>query len=46
MKYKELEEPCKSCVYKCFRVEDENFVSDKNCKYADQSIYKGENKNE
>lgn len=30
MKYKELEEPCKSCLG-CMRLEDPNFTGDKNC---------------
>ena len=38
MKYPKLEEPCKSCIGKCFRVEDENFIKDKNCKYRTNSI--------
>ena len=38
MKYPELQEPCKSCIYKCFRVEDPAFVADKNCKYAKKPI--------
>lgn len=42
MKYKSLESPCKECKYKCFRVEDENFVSDKNCKYAEKENWKQE----
>lgn len=33
MKYPTLEEPCKSCLYKCFRVENPNFIADKNCKW-------------
>ena len=36
VKYKTLEEPCLSCIYKCFRVEDPNFTADKNCKYAEK----------
>lgn len=38
MKYPPLEEPCKSCKYKCFRVEDINFICDKDCKYARNPI--------
>lgn len=38
MKYPKLEEPCKSCIYKCFRVENPNFISDKNCKYAEKEV--------
>ena len=34
MKYPPLQEPCKSCLYKCFRVENPNFICDKNCKYS------------
>ena len=34
---KELQEPCKSCLG-CMRLEDENFVGDKNCKYAREPI--------
>ena len=34
MKYPPLEEPCKSCLYMCFRVEEPTFTGDKNCKYA------------
>lgn len=34
MKYPPLQEPCLSCIYKCFRVEDPTFISDKNCRYA------------
>ncbi len=36
MKYPKLEEPCKSCLYKCFRVEDPTFVKDEKCKYNDK----------
>ena len=36
IKYKPLEEPCLSCIYKCFRVENVNFVRDKNCRYAEK----------
>lgn len=39
MKYKELQEPCKSCLG-CMRLEDENFISDKNCKYVAKPIEK------
>lgn len=38
MKYKPLEEPCKSCILKCFRVEDPTFVKDENCKYRRNPI--------
>ena len=38
MKYKPLEEPCKSCQYKCFRVEDPEFIKDENCKYRRNPI--------
>ena len=37
-KYPPLEEPCLSCQYKCFRVEDMSFISDKNCKYFLKNI--------
>lgn len=33
MKYPKLEEPCKSCIGKCFRCEDINFIKDENCRY-------------
>ena len=26
MKYPPLQEPCKSCIYKCFRVEEPTFI--------------------
>lgn len=42
MKYPKLEEPCRSCIYKCFRVEDPRFISDKNCKYAEKENWKQE----
>lgn len=42
MKYPLLEEPCKSCIYKCFRVESPNFTGDKNCKYAEKENWKQE----
>lgn len=42
MKYKKLEEPCLSCIYKCFRVEDENFVKDENCIYREKENWKQE----
>lgn len=38
MKYPKLEEPCHSCIYKCGRVEDINFIKDENCKYAQSPI--------
>ena len=38
MKYPPLQEPCLSCIYKCFRVEDPTFISDKNCRYAKKNI--------
>ena len=38
MKYKPLKEPCKSCIFKCFRVEDPTFVKDENCKYRRNRI--------
>lgn len=42
MKYKPLIEPCKSCLG-CQRLEDINFIGDKNCKYAEKEIkYKQE----
>ena len=37
MKYKELQEPCRSCLG-CIRLEDVNFIGDKNCKYKPQPI--------
>ena len=40
MKYKLLQEPCKSCLG-CIRLEDPNFEGDKNCKWqpkAEDSI--------
>lgn len=40
MKYPPLESPCKECIYKCFRCEDENFVKDENCKYRANPIRK------
>lgn len=42
MKYPPLEEPCRSCIYKCFRVEDPKFISDKNCKYVEKENWKQE----
>lgn len=33
MKYPPLEEPCKSCIYKCGRVEEPSFIKDENCRY-------------
>ncbi len=38
MKYPKLEEPCKSCLYKCGRVEDPNFIKDENCRYRANPI--------
>ena len=38
MKYPPLQEPCKSCYLKCFRVEDPNFIKDENCKYRSNPI--------
>lgn len=32
MKYKPLEEPCKRCLG-CMRLENPNFIGDKNCRY-------------
>lgn len=37
MKYKPLEEPCKSCLG-CQRLEDPDFTGDKNCIYAEKEI--------
>ena len=37
MKYPKLEEPCKSCLG-CQRLEDINFIADKNCKYAEKEV--------
>jgi len=42
MKYPPLQEPCKSCIGKCGRVEELNFISDKNCKYAEKEEWKQE----
>jgi hypothetical protein len=33
MKYPPLEEPCKSCIGKCGRVEEPTFLKDENCQY-------------
>ena len=41
-KYPPLIEPCKSCIYKCFRVESPNFTGDKNCKYSEKENWKQE----
>ena len=42
MKYPKLEEPCPSCLG-CQRLEDINFIADKNCKYAEkENNYKQE----
>lgn len=38
MKYPKLEEPCKSCIGKCFRVEETTFVKDENCRYREKEI--------
>lgn len=38
MKYKPLEEPCRSCYLKCGRVEEPTFVKDENCKYRANPI--------
>ena len=38
MKRKPLESPCKECEFKCFRVEDESFVKDENCRYRANPI--------
>lgn len=38
MKYPKLEEPCKSCIGKCGRVEEPTFVKDENCKYRRNPI--------
>ena len=35
MKYRPLIEPCKSCLG-CQRLENPNFIGDKNCKYAEK----------
>lgn len=40
-KYPKLEEPCKSCLG-CQRLENPNFISDKNCKYAEKVEWKQE----
>ena len=32
--YKQLEEPCKSCLG-CIRLEDENFTGNKNCRWQE-----------
>ena len=37
MKCKPLIEPCKSCLG-CQRLENPNFISDKNCKYAEKEV--------
>ena len=37
MKYKELQEPCKSCLG-CMRLENPNFTGDINCKYRPQAL--------
>lgn len=33
--YKPLEEPCKSCLG-CIRLEEPNFISDKNCRWQEK----------
>ncbi len=38
MKYPPLQEPCKSCEYKCFRVENPTFVKDEKCRYRKKEI--------
>lgn len=38
MKYPPLEEPCKSCIGKCGRVEEPSFIKDENCKYKRKPI--------
>ena len=38
MKYPPLQEPCKSCELKCFRVENPYFIKDENCKYKNNPI--------
>lgn len=38
MKYPPLQEPCKSCIYKCGRVEQVDFVRDENCRYRANPI--------
>ena len=42
MKYPPLIEPCKSCYLKCFRVENPNFIGDKNCRWQEKREYKQE----
>ena len=37
MKYKKLESPCDKCLG-CMRLENPNFISDKNCKYRANPI--------
>lgn len=36
MKYPKLEEPCKSCIGKCCRVEEPTFIKDENCRYREK----------
>lgn len=36
--YPPLERLCKSCRYKCFRVEAPNFTGTNDCEYADEPI--------
>ena len=38
MKYPKLEEPCLSCIYKCFRLEDPTFTKDENCRYREKKV--------
>ena len=38
VKYPPLEEPCKSCIGKCGRVEEPTFVKDENCRYRANPI--------
>ena len=37
MKYKTLEEPCKSCLG-CMRLEDPTFKKDENCRYREKKV--------
>ena len=37
MKYPPLQEPCRSCLG-CMRLENPNFIADKNCRYRDRKI--------
>ena len=38
MKYPELEETCKNCGG-CMRLENENFIGDRDCKYKEKETY-------